>query len=141
MDDLQAELANLKSQRVEVTNKIKEARDYGDLSENSEYQEAKTKQAFIEGRAVELEYLIKNATLIEETASTGVVGVGSKIKIRDNSTVREYKIVGSQEADPLAGLISHESPIGKAFLGKKIGAVVEINVPKGVIKYEIIEIL
>ena len=138
---LKEELNDLKTtKRKEVAYRIQQAKEFGDLSENAEYQEAKNEQAFMEGRIAELNYMLKNAIIIKETKSTGIVKIGSKIKIRNGKAVKEYKIVGHEEADPTNGLISHESPIGKAFLGKQRGEIVEIQVPKGVIKYEIIEI-
>ncbi len=139
---LQEELYGLKNvKRKEVAERIEAAKELGDLSENAEYAEAKDEQAFVEGRVVELEHVLRHATIIRETKADGVVKVGSKIKIKDDKFVREYKIVGSEEANPLAGLISNESPIGRAFLGKKIGETVEIEVPMGVVRYEIVEIL
>lgn len=138
---LQNELQELKTiKRKEVVERIEQAKEYGDLSENAEYATAKEEQAFVEGRISELEHILKNVTIIEETKSNGFVKVGSKIKIQDNGNSKEYKIVGSEEADPSQGLISNESPIGRAFLGKRKGDVVEISVPKGVIKYKIVEI-
>ncbi|MBU4360494.1 transcription elongation factor GreA [Candidatus Parcubacteria bacterium] len=142
-EKLKLELKNLISiKRREIAEKINQAKEFGDLKENAEYIGAKNEQAFVEGRIAELNYVLKNATLIEETESNGVVKVGSKIKIEDElgELIKEYKIVGREEADPSAGLISNESPIGNAFLGKKIGEIVEINVPKGIMKYKIIEV-
>lgn len=142
LEKLKQELDNLKNiKRKEVAYRIKQAKEFGDLSENAEYHSAKEEQAFVEGRVAELTHVIKNATIIQETASNGMVSIGSKITIKDNGNTKEYKIVGSEEADPLQGLISNESPIGKAFLGRKIGEVVEIQVPRGIIKWEIIEIV
>jgi len=143
LEKLKKELNNLiNMKRREVAEKINLAKEFGDLKENAEYIEAKNEQAFVEGRIAELNYILKNATIIKETESNGVVKIGSKIKIADESgeLVKEYKIVGREEADPVSGLISNESPIGNAFLGKKIGEIVEINVPKGVMKYKIIEV-
>lgn len=143
LEKLKKELNELKNiKRKEVAYRIEQAREFGDLSENAEYAEAKNEQAFIEGRIAELNIILKNATIIKETKSDGVVKVGSKIKIKDgiDQIVKEYKIVGSEEADPSQGLISNESPIGRAFLGKKVGTVVKISVPRGIIRYEIIEI-
>ncbi len=142
LEKLKRELDELKNvKRKEVAYRIEQAKEFGDLSENAEYTEAKNEQAFIEGRIAELDYLLRHATIIQETKSNGVVQVGSKIKIKGDHEVREYKIVGSEEADPIQGLISNESPIGRAFLGKKAGEVVEIEVPKGIIRWKIIEII
>jgi len=142
LEKLKKELSDLKNiKRKEIASRIEQAKEFGDLSENAEYNSAKEDQAFTEGRIAELEHILKNATIIEETSSNGIVRVGSKIKIKDDGHVKEYKIVGSEEADPTQGLISNESPIGRAFLGRKLGEIVEIEVPKGVIQWEIIEIL
>ena len=130
------------TKRKEIAERIAVAKEFGDLSENAEYDAAKEEQAFVEGRIAELNHLLKNATIIKETKSNGIVNVGSTIKIKDsaNKSIKEYKIVGSEEADPSQGLISNESPIGKAFLGRKKGEVVEIRVPKGVMKWKIVEV-
>lgn len=128
--------------RKEVAWRMEQAKEFGDLSENAEYTTARDEQAFIEGRIAELNAILKGATIIKETKSNGLVSVGSKIKIKDEKgeAVKEYKIVGSEEANPAQGFISNESPLGRAFLGKKIGEIVEIQVPKGTIRYEIIEV-
>jgi transcription elongation factor GreA len=128
--------------RKEVAERIRVAKEFGDLSENAEYDAAKNEQAYVEGRIMELKAIIKDAIIIEEKKSNGVVSVGSKIKFEDESGdfVKEYKIVGSHEADPTSGLISNESPIGQAFLGKKIGDVIQIDTPRGIVKYKIVEV-
>ncbi len=143
LEKLKKELSDLVHiKRKEVAWRMEQAKEFGDLSENAEYTTARDEQAFIEGRIAELNAVLKGATIIKETKSNGLVNVGSKIKIKEENgeTVREYKIVGSEEANPSQGFISNESPLGRAFLGKKIGEVVEIQVPKGTIKYEIIEV-
>lgn len=143
LEKLKKELHDLVHiKRKEIAWRMEQAKEFGDLSENAEYTTARNEQAFIEGRIAELNAILKSATIIKETKSDGLIRVGSKIKIKDDTgrVVREYKIVGSQEADPTLGLISNESPLGKAFLGKKAGEIVEIVVPKGIIRYEIIEI-
>ena len=137
------ELKNVK--RRDITERIAQAKELGDLSENAEYQSARNDQSFNEGRILELEAVLKNAVIIEELdTKAGVVCVGSKIKINedtaDGSNEREYHIVGSHEADPSNGKISNESPIGKALLGACKGQVIEIILPKGTIKAEIVEI-
>ncbi len=139
---LKEELQNLKTnKRKEISERIQEAKELGDLSENAEYVEAKNEQAFIEGRIQEIESIIKQATVIkEDETSSDKVEVGCKIKIKNEKNIIEYYIVGSNEADPAKGRISNESPIGRAFLGKKIGDTIEIQVPKGMIKYKIIAI-
>lgn len=143
LEKLRTELSNLKNvRRKQVADRIQEAKDFGDLSENAEYAEAKEEQAFIEGRIQELENILRNATIIKEHTKNGGVDVGNLIKIKEKETgdIREYEIVGSSESDPSLGRISNESPLGRTFLGRKIGEIVEVNVPNGVVRYEIIEI-
>lgn len=131
---LQKELAELKTiKRKEVARRIAEAKELGDLSENAEYAEAKNEQAFIEGRILELENIIKNATLIEEAkqGNKDTVSVGSTITIKSTDGEKTYSIVGSNEAEPVAGKISNVSPLGRAFLGRRVGETVSIVVPRG----------
>ncbi|HEY3314866.1 MAG TPA: transcription elongation factor GreA [Bacillota bacterium] len=141
---LEQELEHLKSvRRREVAERIKQARQFGDVGENSEYEDAKNEQAFIEGRILTLEKLLRNAKLMDEVSvEAGRVGVGSKVKLKEfkKGVVVEFTIVGSTEADPGRNLISNESPVGKAMLGQKVGTVVEVNIPAGTIKYEILGI-
>ncbi|MBE3593305.1 MAG: transcription elongation factor GreA [Thermoanaerobacter sp.] len=141
---LEEELEYLKTvKRAEVAEKIKQARAFGDLSENSEYDEAKNEQAFIEGRIATLEAMLKNAKVIdEEDIKLDQVSIGCTVKVYDESYNEEleYTIVGSAEADPMNNKISDESPIGKALLGKKVGDVVSVEVPAGIIKLKILEI-
>ncbi len=141
---LEQELEDLKTvKRKEVAARIKEAISYGDISENSEYEEAKNEQAFIEGRILTLEKMLRNARIItNEDVDTGVVSVGSTVKLKDLEfgDVVEYTIVGSAESDPMNNKISNESPVGQALLGKAKGATVDVHVPAGVIQYEILEI-
>lgn len=138
---LKAELKELKiTKRKEVAERIREAKELGDLSENAEYTEAKEEQAFIEGKIIELEYLIKNAQVIKSEKNSGVIKIGSKIKVKTDKEVWEYTIVGSNEADPKQGRISNESPLGKAFLSKKEGEVVLVDVPQGKMEFKIISI-
>ncbi|HPA25869.1 MAG TPA: transcription elongation factor GreA [bacterium] len=143
LEKLKQELQELVAvKRKEVITKIEQAKEFGDLSENAEYHSARDEQAFIEGRIAELNVILRNAIIIEETKSNGLVKVGSKIKITDEvgKMIKEYKIVGSEEADPTQGLISNESPIGRAFLGKKVNEIIEIQTPRGMIRYKIMEI-
>lgn len=130
--------------RTEIAERIKEARDFGDISENAEYDAAKDEQVAIEERINELELKIRHAVLInEEDISDERIVIGSKIKIKDMKHKEELalKIVGSTEADPLNNRISNESPVGRAVLGKKAGQTVEVLTPDGgIIKYKIIEI-
>ena len=141
---LESELNHLKTvKRKEIAERIKAARDFGDLSENSEYDDAKNEQAFTEGRIASLEKMLRNARVIDEDkVGTDVVTLGAKVRLKDldSGAEFEYTIVGSAEADPAALRISNESPVGKAVMGQKVGAVVEVNAPAGVLKYEIIAI-
>ena len=141
---LEDELEQLKSvKRREVAERIKLAISYGDISENSEYEDAKNEQAFVEGRIITLEKMLRNARVIhEEEVDTQVVSIGSTVKVHDVEFKEdiEYVIVGSAESDPMEYKISNESPVGKALLGKKVGSKVEIQVPAGKIEYEILEI-
>ena len=142
---MEEELEYLKSvKRREIAARIKQAIDFGDISENSEYDEAKNEQAFVEGRISTFEEKLRNAKLIDEVdISTEVVSIGSKVKLKDLDTgdVFEYMIVGSAEADPVENKISNESPVGSALLGEKKGSVVEVLVPAGTIRYEILDIM
>lgn len=141
---LEEELEYLKTvKRKEITEKIKVALGYGDLSENSEYDEAKNEQAFVEGRIIQLENMLKNASVIDESEiSTDVVSVGSIVKVKDYEFDEEveYSIVGSAEADPMEFKISNESPVGSALMGKKVGEIIEVTVPGGISKFEILGI-
>lgn len=140
---LEEELAHYKSvRRIEVAQRIKTAIEYGDISENSEYDDAKNEQAFIEGHIIELENKINTVKIIDEKTRKNVVSVGSKVKLLDEEFNEEldYVIVGSSEADPFNNRISNESPVGSAILGKKKGATVEVNTPDGVATFKILAI-
>lgn len=141
---LENELENLKTvKRKEIAEKIKVALSFGDLSENSEYDEAKNEQAFIEARIAEVEAMLKNVKVLDESElSTEHVAVGSKVALKDMEFDEkvEYQIVGSTEADPNAGRISDESPIGMALLGHQVGDIVEVEVPDGAISFEVLGI-
>ena len=138
------ELEELKSvKRKEVAAKIKVALSFGDLSENSEYDEAKNEQAMIEARIVQLETMLRNVQVINEAEiSTDVINIGSVVSIKelDSDEIETYHIVGSSEANPLDGKISDESPIGKALISHKTGDVVDVETPSGVLKFKIISI-
>jgi transcription elongation factor GreA len=142
---LEQELEHLKSaKRRDVAERIKQAIGFGDISENSEYEDAKNEQAFIEGRILTLEKMLRNARLIDEgEIHTDVVSIGSTVLIKDMEVGDEinYTIVGSAEADPAGNKISNESPVGKAILGKKKGSIVEVSVPAGKLKYKIVKII
>ena len=141
---LEQELEQLKTvRRKEVSEKIKVALSFGDLSENSEYDEAKNEQAMVEARIAEVEQMLKNASVLDESGiTTDTIGVGSVIKIKHLKLGKEdtYKIVGSTEAAPLQKKISDESPVGKAMLGHHVGDIVDVEAPAGIIQYEVLEI-
>ena len=144
LKDLEDELENLKNvRRREVAARIKQAIEFGDISENSEYDDAKNEQAFIEGRIVQLEKMLRNVSLIDENASEDkFVTIGATVILKDVETgdTDEYTIVGSAEANPIKHKISNESPVGKAIIGKAVGSTVDVTVPVGVIKYQIVDI-
>ena len=144
LKNLEAELEELKAvKRKEIAEKIKVALSFGDLSENSEYDEAKNEQAIVEARIASIENMLKNVKIInEDELSTEIIHVGSKVKVRDIDfdDICEYKIVGSSEADPVNGRISDESPVGKGLIGHKVGEKVEIETPAGSMSYEVLEI-
>lgn len=139
---LEQELEYLKTvKRRQVAERIKQAVEFGDINENSEYDDAKNEQAFVEGRILTIERMLRNAEIIDETNfKPDEVGVGSKVKVLDLEFDEEliYTIVGSAEVDSLDNKISNESPVGKALLGQKAGDVVEITVPAGQLKYRIL---
>ncbi len=147
LEKLQAEMHHLKTvRRKEVAARIKEAREYGDIVENSEYDDAKNEQAFVEGRIKDLEQLLRNARIIEEddgsAAENHEVKIGSTVEIKDVESGEEfvYTLVGSAEADPSENKISNESPVGRAIIGRKAGEKVEVEVPAGIMEYEIMNI-
>lgn len=143
LENLQKELDFLKTtKRDEIAEKIEIARSYGDLSENAEYDEAKNDQAVVEARIAEIDNMLKNAVVIEDV-DTGKVRPGATVVVKNLKMNKEftYKIVGSNEADPLHGLLSDESPVGSVLMDKAPGEVVSVETPAGVIEYEIVEIL
>ena len=141
---LETKLDYLKSvRRREVAERIKQAIEFGDISENSEYEDAKNEQAFIEGEILTLEKMLRNAKVIDEDdIKTDVVTLGAKVTLKDLEfgDEFEYAIVGSAEADPTEAKISNESPVGRAILGQKVGSVVSVDVPAGILQYEILGI-
>ena len=142
LEKMKAELDHLRSvERAEVAQRLKEAIAMGDLSENSEYDEAKNAQAFLEGRISELEQKIRTAKVIENTSKTRI-DVGSTVVIKDmeEGIEEKVKIVGSTESNPFEGLISNESPVGRALVGAKAGDIVEAEAPNGVLKYKVVSI-
>lgn len=140
--ELQQELENLKTVgRKEAAEKIKVARSFGDLSENSEYDEAMSDQGKLEARIGELEHMVTNAKVLDEDAlSTEIIRLGSKVKIKDKKNTFEYQIVGYAQANPSEGLISDESPVGKALLGHKVNDKVVVEAPAGSLQFKIVEI-
>lgn len=132
------ELINVK--RKKITEEIAATRELGDLSENSAWQRARDEQSFIEGRISELEEILKDAKVIQKSDDSDVVSLGSKVRVKIDGDEEEFHIVGGPEADPKQQKISHESPLGKALIGRKIGETVEIEAPIGNIRYKIVSI-
>ncbi len=145
LKELEEELEQYKTvKRREVAQRIKQAIEFGDISENSEYEDAKNEQAFIEGKILSLEKMLRNAKIIDsENLSTDEVFLGSTVILKDLEFGDEvqYTIVGSMEADPDKNKISNESPVGKAILGQRKGNTVEVVVPAGILKYQIVDIV
>lgn len=136
-DELTAELAELKSCRGAIADKIAEARDYGDLSENAEYDTAREEQGIVETRIAEIEEILTNAKIIESQKGANVVALGTTVELTLDAKTVTYTVVGPVEANPLEGKISNESPIGEALLGKRVGDVVTITTPKGELSYHV----
>ena len=141
LSKLETELDELKAvHRKEVNDRIRAAKEYGDLSENAEYEDAKQEQAFIEGRILKLEAMIRNARIIDESDyAADEVHLGATVKVKDlkNNGSYEFHIVGSAEADPPNQRISNESPLGRALIGHKKGDTVDVSTPRGVVKYKV----
>lgn len=138
LEQLKQEFVELKKRRLDIAKRLEEAKAQGDLSENAEYQEAKEEQAFNEGKILELAQIIRSAIVIENKGRrTDIVRVGSIVKTKSNNGNQIFNIVGSEEADPFNGRISNESPIGRAFLDRKVGEEVEVETPKGKVRYKI----
>jgi transcription elongation factor GreA len=140
VDELKAELAGLVGQRVQIADRIKQARELGDLSENAEYQTAREEQDRLEAKISELEHVLQNSQIIKKPKADGQVRLGSTVSLKDGGKPLQYQVVGTMEADPTHGKISDESPIGQALLGKKIGDKVEIKTPAGSHTYKVVEI-
>lgn len=140
---LKEELEKRKGSRAEIAQKIQEAKALGDLSENAEYQEALMIQSFNEGRIMELEEILRQAQLVSERTNHNheAVEIGAQVKVESKFGNQQFTIVGFSEANPVKGFISNESPLGRAFLGHKIGQEVEVDTPRGKVKYKILEIL
>ena len=141
---LEEKLETLKSvRRLEIAERIKQAISFGDISENSEYEDAKNEQAFIEGEIITLDKMVRTAKVIDDDEiKTDIVTLGSTVKLKDLATkdIWECIVVGSAEADPLDSKISNESPVGVAIIGRKAGETIEVSVPDGKIKYKIMSI-
>ncbi|MFH1508973.1 MAG: transcription elongation factor GreA [bacterium] len=142
LEQLKSELEYYKNERrMEVANRIREAKAQGDLSENAEYAEAKTEQEYVERRISELKEIIKRAKVIEDSDQPkDMAGLGSTVEIKDSEAIKSYTIVGSNEADPLNGRISNESPIGKALLGCRVKDEVVVTTPNGETIYKVLSI-
>ena len=138
---LQAELEELRTaKRAEVAERIHAAMEFGDYSENSELEQAKNDQAFLEGRIMTLEQMIKNAQIIDETSKHDLVEVGSHVTVEAEGRKEKYTIVGSAEASPTEGKISNESPVGRALLGHKTGETVKLSIPAGTVEMKILAV-
>lgn len=135
--ELEAELDTLKARRGEIADKIAEARDYGDLSENAEYDAAREDQGLVESRIAEIEDILMNAELITPSKKSSI-GIGSKVELKNGDKTVNYHVVGPVEANPVEGKISNESPIGVALMGKKEGESVTVSTPKGDINYTVV---
>lgn len=144
LNKLESELEHFKTvRRREVAERIKQALEYGDISENSEYEDAKNEQGFIEGRILALEKMLRNAKVIDNVdISTDVVSLGTRVKLTDleNNETMDYTIVGSAEANPADGKISNESPVGRALMGQRMGSIISVKVPVGEMKYKVVGI-
>jgi transcription elongation factor GreA len=137
--ELELELAELKSRRGAVADKISEARDFGDLSENAEYDAAREEQGLLETRIAEIEEIVNNAEIIKASKKS-TVGLGSRVELKTGAKKVQYTVVGPVEANPLEGKVSNESPIGMALYGKKEGDKVTISTPKGDISYTVVTV-
>lgn len=140
IDELNEELSQLITERPEITERIRSARELGDLSENAEYASARSEQERSEARIAEIEHILKNVDLISAPKNGGKVNLGSTVALKSSGKEMKFQVVGTVEADPLAGKISDESPIGKALLGKKLGDEVEIVTPQETAIYIVADI-
>jgi len=140
LEQLKKEIEELKLKRQEIAQRLEEAKSLGDLSENTEYLQAREAQAFNEGKILELEETLKNAVVIDKNGRKSVVQVGGTVEVSSASGKQIFTIVGSKEAMPSEGKISNESPIGRAFLGHKVGDSIDVETPKGRTNYKVISI-
>lgn len=143
MEELKQELDELRAEKIpSIAKRIDEAKQMGDLSENAEYHQAREDMAWVQGRVEELENILSNAEIIsEDSKNSNTVSMGSTVVLSADDIEKTYTIVGAQEADPLEGKISNESPLGKAVLGKGVGETVEVEIPAGTQEYKIVKIL
>ena len=140
-EELRGELETLKKEgRNEIAERLKKAKEFGDLSENAEYAEAKEAQSKVESRIIELENILRNSSIIKKSTGKKIIDLGVTITVEKGGKEFKYTIVGSNEANPEKNMISNESPLGEAFVGKKAGDTVEVDTPKGKAKYHIIGI-
>ena len=140
LEKLREELAHLKTvKKPEVAKRIEEAKELGDLKENAEYHDAKDQMGWVMSRIIKIESDIGHAQIVEKT-SGDTIGIGSRVKVRYGEKEKNMSVVGATEADPIQGLISNDSPLGQALIGKKVGQDVEIEVPAGKITYTILEV-
>ena len=140
VDELRQELETLVSERTVIAERIKTAREFGDLSENAEYQSAKADQEKNESRISEIEHILHNVDIIKSPKGDSKVQLGSKVTLRNNGTTKVFQLTGTVEADPLAGKVSDESPIGQLLINRKVGDRVELRTPIETAVYEIAEI-
>lgn len=140
VQELQTELKELVAQRGPIAERIKTAREFGDLAENAEYSSARQEQEKVESRIAEIERILQNVEIITKPKVDGKVRLGSLVKLRNDGKTKEFQVVGTVEADPLNGKISDESPIGRALMGKKVGDSVEIVTPAETAAYKVVAI-
>ncbi len=140
VEELKAELAIMIAARADIADRIKTAREFGDLTENAEYQTARQEQERNENRISEVEHILKNVEVIKTTKGSTKVRLGSKVKLESGGKTKQFQVVGTVEADPLEGKISDESPIGQALMGQKVGDEIEIKTPAETATYKIASI-
>jgi len=142
LDELKAELNRLKTEkRLEIANKLKRAKEFGDLSENAEYLGAREEQANAERRVSDLEEILRNAVIIKKSSGNDTIDIGSAVEVRRNGEPLKFKIVGSEEAKPEEGFISNESPLGRELIGHKVGDSITVDAPSGNVEYKIYKIM
>lgn len=140
LEKIKEELAELKKRRKAVIARIQTAKEFGDLSENAEYDDARNEQSFVEGRIQELDDMIKRAKVVSKRQGGGTVGLGSKVTVECEGEKEKYELVGANESDPVKGKISIESPTGKALMGASKGETVVVTTPGGKLEYKVLEI-